>query len=205
MKVALTIAIFSLLAGLAAERVSAAQRFDFKDPKGVNNITFRLDAPLEAISGSTAGVSGEVEFDPANPGALKGRLVVATETLHVPNPMMKQHLHSDKWLDVAKHPEISFRVAKVASVKTVETETKAEITGDLSIKGVTKSLTVPVRLTYLKDKLSARLPNMQGDLLVLRASFTIKRSDFGINPGQAEEKVSDEIELKLSLAGQCPK
>ena len=41
-------------------------------------------------------------------------------------------------------------------------------------------------------------------LLVLRADFTIKRSDYGINAGNNEEKVSDEIELKLRVAGAAP-
>jgi polyisoprenoid-binding protein YceI len=40
---------------------------------------------------------------------------------------------------------------------------------------------------------------------VLRAKFTVKRSDFGINPGAPSDKVSDEIELTLSLAGAAPK
>jgi len=42
-------------------------------------------------------------------------------------------------------------------------------------------------------------------LLVIRANFSIKRSDFGIMPGQMEEKVSDTIELTLSIAGASPR
>jgi hypothetical protein len=62
-----------------------------------------------------------------------------------------------------------------------------------------------VKLTFLKDKLGQRVPNQQGDLLVIRASFSIKRSEFGIMPGQMEEKVSDTIELTLSIAGASPR
>jgi len=64
---------------------------------------------------------------------------------------------------------------------------------------------VPVQLTYLKDKLAARMPSQKGDLLVIRSNFTIKRSDFNINPGQFEDKVSDAIEITLSIAGASPK
>jgi hypothetical protein len=46
-----------------------------------------------------------------------------------------------------------------------------------------------------------RVPNQKGDLLVIRANFSIKCRDFGIMPGQMEEKVSDKIELTLSIAG----
>jgi polyisoprenoid-binding protein YceI len=49
------------------------------------------------------------------------------------------------------------------------------------------------------------VPNQKGDLLVIRSSFTIKRSDFNINTGQFEDKVSDAIEITLSIAGASPK
>ena len=42
--------------------------FDFKDPKGVNNVVFKTDAPLESINGTATGISGSVTFDPDNPG-----------------------------------------------------------------------------------------------------------------------------------------
>ena len=69
-----------------------------------------------------------------------------------------------------------------------------------------KEMTVPVKLTYLKDKLGQRVnkPDRKGDLLVIRANFTIKRSDYGINPKAPEDKVSDTIDLTLSIAGAAP-
>lgn len=73
--------------------------------------------------------------------------------------------------------------------------------GTLTIKGVAKEMTAPIKLSYLKDKLAQRVPNLKGDLLVIRSTFTIKRSDFGINPGAPQDKVSHEIELTLSVAG----
>ena len=197
-----------VLLALAALAVAPAapQSFDFKDPKGVNNAVFKLDAPLEAINGSASGITGTVTFDPAAPAATKGRIVVSAASLHVPNPMMKEHMHGDQWLDVAKHPEIRFEVASLANVKTTGDTTTADATGSLSLKGVTKTITAPVKLTYLKDKLGARSNGqMQGDLLVIRSTFTIKRTDFGINAKAPQEKVADEIELTLSIAGAAPR
>jgi polyisoprenoid-binding protein YceI len=184
---------------------AAPLEFDFKDPKGVNNVVFKTDAPLESINGTATGVAGKVTFDPDNPGAVTGRIVVAANSLHVPNPTMKEHLHGDGWLDVAKHPDITFEVVSAKNVKTEGTVTTADVAGKMTLKGATKELTVPVKLTYLKDKLGHRVPGKKGDLLVLRANFTIKRSDFGINSAKFEEKVSNEIELSLSLAGAAPK
>lgn len=191
---------------LHSNAFAEAQTFDFKDPKGVNNAVFKLDAPLEAINGTATGISGTVTFDPIQPGATKGRIVVTASSLHVPNPMMKEHLQGAQWLDVAKNPEITFEVKSLANVKRTGDTATADITGALAIKGVTREVTAPVSLTYLKDKLGARTNGqLQGDLLVIRSSFTIKRSDFGINPGAPQDKVSDDIQLTLSIAGSSPR
>jgi polyisoprenoid-binding protein YceI len=195
-----TLVLF-LLAGIAGAALAAPQTFDFKDPKGVNNATFKLDAPLEAINGNATGISGTVTFDPADPAATKGKIVVAAKSLHVGNPMQQGHMISDKWLDAAKYPEITFEAKELKNVKTTGDTTTADATGTFTLKGISKEITAPVKLTYLKDKLGQRVPNLKGDLLVIRSTFTISRKDFGIMPGQMEEKVSDAIELTLSIAG----
>jgi polyisoprenoid-binding protein YceI len=186
---------------LAATVYAAPESFDFKDPKGVNNAAFNLDAPLESVNGSASGITGTVSYDPENPGATTGKIVVAADSLTVPNPMQKEHLHSANWLDVAKYPEITFEAKSLANVKTDGNVTSADATGTFTLHGVSKDITVPVKLTYLKDKLSARVPNLKGDLLVIRANFTINREDFDIQKGHFEDKVSPTINLTLSIAG----
>lgn len=192
---------------LAMGAYAAPLSFDFKDPKGVNNVQFSLDAPLESITGTGTGISGTVTFDPANPGATTGKIVLAVSSLTVGNAMMKDHLQGAGWLDAATHPEISFEAKQLANVKTTGDVTTADVTGALTLHGVTKELTVPVSLTYLPGKFGARInkPELGGDLLVLRAEFTVNRSDFGIKPGQMTDKVAEQIHLKLSVAGAAPK
>jgi polyisoprenoid-binding protein YceI len=199
-----TITLFLALTGLNLAAFADTENFDFKDPKGVNNVVFRTDAPLESINGTATGISGSVSFDAASPGGLKGKIVVDAATLHVPNAMMQGHLQGAQWLEVAKNPEITFEVTSVDNVKTDDNTTTADVAGNFTLHGVTKQITVPgVKITFLKDKLKDRFPQLQGDLLVIRASFKINRSDFGINKGKYEDKVSDEIQLNLSIAGQA--
>src|SRR3954467_762516 len=193
------------VAALTASLFAAPQTFDFKDPKGVNNAIFKTDAVLESINGAANGISGTVTFDPQNPGATKGKIVVAANSLTVPNKMMNGHLFSPMWLDVEKYPEITFDVKELKNVKTTGDTTTADASGTFTLHGVTKEVTVPVKLTYLPDKLGQRVPNMKGDLLVVRTNFELKRTDFKINPGQGNDKVSDEIALSLSIAGASPK
>lgn len=195
----------SLCSLIAAGAMAGPITFNFKDPKGVNNAVFKLDAPLEAINGSANGVSGTVIFDPEKPGATTGRIVIASASLHVPNPMMKEHLHGAQWMDVAKNPEIVFEAKELKNVKTAGDTTTADVTGTFTLRGTSKEITVPVRITYLKDKLAARSNGqMKGDLLVIRSNFAVKRSDYGINPNAPADKVAEDIEITLSIAGIAP-
>jgi|SRR5688572_7037059 len=200
MKIILLLTVISL----TTTAYAAPIEFNFKDPKGVNNIVFKTDAPLESINGVGTGVSGKVTFDPANPGAIKGTINLAVASLHVPNPTMKEHLHGGDWLNASAHPDITFEVTSAKNVKTQGNVTTADVVGKMTIKGTTKEITIPAKITYLPGKMKER-QGKDGDLLVVRSNFIVKRSEYGINAGKGEEKVSDEIDLSLSLAGSAPK
>jgi polyisoprenoid-binding protein YceI len=196
----------SFIALLPTLTFAAPETFDFKDPKGVNAISFKLDAPLEAINGSANGITGSVTFDPQNPGAATGKIVVQSSTMTVPNPLQTTHLRSAMWLDVTKYTEITFEAKELKNVKTEANKTTADVVGSFALHGVTNEMTIPVELSYMADKLGDRLGgNQKGDLLVLRSTFTLKRSDFKINPGQMEDKVSDKISLTVGIVGASPK
>jgi polyisoprenoid-binding protein YceI len=195
-----------LLPLAAASALAAEQTFDFKDPKGVNQVRFSLDAPLEAISGNASGVSGTLTIDPAKPEATKGSIVVETKTLSVENAMMKEHMLGADWLDAAKNPTITFTVSSLTDFKMEGDKATATVKGKFSLKGVEKEISVPASVTLLKDKLGARTGGkMQGDLLVLRTEFTIKRADYGVNPKAPADKVAEEVVISMAIAGACPK
>jgi polyisoprenoid-binding protein YceI len=200
--------LIGFLATALTGAVSAAPTtFDFKDPKNVNTIQFKLDAPLEPISGSTNGVTGTVSFDPQAPEATTGKIVVATKSLTTPNAMMTEHLVGPNWIDAAKHPEIVFEITKLSDLKGGGNSWTAQAAGKFTLHGVTKDISVPVKLTYLADSFGKRInkPEVKGDLLVVRSDFTIERDDFGIQPGKNEDKVSNEIALSVAIVGGAPK
>ena len=193
-----------LCAGLSSLQAEV-KTYDFEDPKGVNNVSFLLDAPLESISGNAKGVSGSVTFDSENPNAVSGTITIETASLTATNNKLQEHMLGKGWLDAASHPTITFVAKSISKVQELKDGFKAHLTGDFTLKGVAKELTVPVTFTYLPDMLGKRSNGaMEGDLLVLRSTFTIKRSDFGIKPGQNLDKVAEEIELRLAIAGAAP-
>jgi polyisoprenoid-binding protein YceI len=200
----LLLASVSLFAG-ALSLSAAVKDFDFEDPKGVNNVSFLLDAPLESISGNAKDVSGIVSFDPENPDAVSGTITIQTGSLTATNNKLQEHMLGDGWLDADSHPEITFATKSLSKVEKNSNGFTAHVTGDFTLKGVSKELTVPVTFTYLPDMLGKRSNGaMEGDLLVLRSTFTINRSEFGIKPGQNTDKVAEEIELRLAIAGAAP-
>jgi polyisoprenoid-binding protein YceI len=194
-----------IVVSTAVAALAAPQTFDFKDPKGVNHAKFTLDAPLESISGTANGVSGTLTIDPEKPEATSGTITVDTATLHVENPVMKEHMLGSEWLDAAKNPSITFTVKSLKNFAMSAGKASATVVGSFKLKGVEKEISVPASVTLLPGKLADRSGGkMKGDLAVIRTTFMIKRSDFGINPKAPEDKVSDEIEVSLAIAGASP-
>jgi polyisoprenoid-binding protein YceI len=205
MKTTTTLAL-TLTAALTTALQAAPLTFDFKDPKGVNNVVFQLDAPLESINGTASGVSGQITVDPEKPESASGKIVVAASSLTVPNPVMQEHMLGEKWLNAKANPEITFDIKKISDIQRADNKGEAEVTGIFTLNGVSKEITVDAKVTYLPGRLAERSPEKTpGDLLVIRSQFTIKRSDFNIQPGQNTDKVADEIALSLSIAGAAPK
>ena len=121
--------------------------FDFEDPKGINNVSFLLDAPLESISGNAKGVSGIVTFDSANPEAVSGTITIETASLTATNNKLQEHMLGKGWLDAASHPTITFVAKSISKIEKLKDGFKAHLTGDFTLKGVAKELTVPVTFT----------------------------------------------------------
>ena len=83
-----------------------------------------------------------------------------------------------------------------ASVEAWELETM----GHLSMKGVTLPLTTTLEIVVAKDG-ATRRGRGKGDLLVLKSSFHISRSEFGIKPGENLSKVGDKVAIDVAIVG----
>ncbi len=177
-----------------------AKPFDFKDAKGVNTIVFQLDALLESISGSAGGVSGTVHFNPKEPAQTNGTIILQASSLRVDNPVLQEHMHGEEWLHVEKFPAIEFSISKLNQVEQKGRTLHALAEGKMSIRNVTIKMNIPVELTYLEGMLEKR-NRVPGDLLIVRSKFKVKRDDFGIKPGEYLDKVANDIEISINLAG----
>jgi polyisoprenoid-binding protein YceI len=185
----------------AAPAGAAARAFDFKDPKGINTVVLVVDAPLEPMVATAAGVSGSMLFDPADPRGATARIVVDAGSVQFANPGLTSTARGPDGLDVARFPTIEFTLKEVTRLRTVANgRTAATVSGDFQCRGVTKKVTAAAEVSYLPGRAAER-NHRPGDLVVLRTTFKIRRRDFGIRPSKGDELLGEEIEVRLAIAG----
>lgn len=197
---------FALIAVTSAALIAPApMTFDMKDPKGVSGLTFSIDSPLEPIKGHTSAISGNFIFDPANPEKSGGKIIVQAADVHVNSPVMTEHMHQAGSLDVAKFPTIEFELTKVENVKKTTADTyEADVTGNFTLRGITKSLVVKATATHAPDAATKRGgTNKPGDLIILRTKFKFDRSDYAVGGGVGV--IGNVVEVDLSAVGYSAK
>ena len=104
------------------------------------------------------------------------------------------HLTSGDWFDAAQFPAATFKSTQVESAG----EGKLKVTGNLTIKGVTKPVVLDVTLNKAGEQPMAKRAAVGFD-----ATATVKRSDFGL--AKYVPNVSDEVKLRITTEAVVPK
>ena len=133
-------------------------------------------------------VEGEFLFDAAKPVNSSLNIKVPINSLDTGVEKFDTHLWSADFFDVEKFPEATFKSTKVTAVA----KGKLKLLGDLTIHGVTKSVSFNVTINGVAPHPMKKLPSAGFD-----ASTKIKRSDFGI--GKYAPMVSDEVTLHITM------
>lgn len=193
------------VAAISAPLQAKSIEFNFKDPKGVNAMTFTLDSKLEPIMGLASGISGTINFDPVKPEKTTGTIVIESKSIITANKGMTKKLQAADWIDAKGYKTLSFTFKKIESVERDKKTVNMIVVGDFQCKGKTKEITVPISITFLPRKASDRNHGGDGDLLVLRTEFTIDRTDFGIKPNMGPFTVAKKIEIRTSIVGYSTK
>ena len=134
---------------------------------------------------------GTLEFDPANPTRAAVNVTIALSSLNTGVPALDEHLRSEDFFEVAKFPTASFRSTKVEQGAGKD---RLKVTGELSLHGVTRPVTLDVTVLKIGANPRTQLPTVG-----FEATTTLKRSDFGL--GAFVPQVSDEIKLQISSQG----
>ncbi|BBC99342.1 MULTISPECIES: YceI family protein [Sphingobium] len=141
--------------------------------------------------GVIAQPTGTLTLDKANPAASKVSIEVPIANLTTGIPALNEHLAKPEFFDAAKFPTATF----VSTGVKTDGPTGATITGNLTIKGITKPVTLDAEFYG-----AGANPMNKKENIGFVATGTIKRSDFGM--GMAVPVVGDAVELKIIAAFQ---
>ncbi|MFE9453908.1 YceI family protein [Streptomyces sp. NPDC006739] len=122
---------------------------------------------LVTVKGTFGAVSGQGEVRPD--GSAVGTVALGAASLDTKNAKRDEHLRSAEFLDVERHPEITFAVS---SAERRDGDT-VQVVGRLTVRGSSRPRTFTARLTEA---------NAEG--LTLEAEFTVDRGEFGISWNQ---------------------
>ncbi|UQS13690.1 YceI family protein [Pseudomonas sp. HS6] len=146
------------------------------------------------ITGTFKDIDGTFSFDAAKPEDSKIEFNVNTASVFTNNAERDKHISSKDFLKVADFPKATFKSTSVKTTgKNADGKVTADVTGDLTIAGVTKP--VVVKATFLgegKDPWGGYRAGFEG-------TTSIKRSDFGKMMDLGPQ--SDAVELYVTFEG----
>ena len=160
-----------------------------------SNATFSVKHMMvSTVRGEFGKLTGTITTENGDWKTAKVDAAVDATTINTREPKRDAHLKSADFFDVAKYPTLTFK-----STKVVASGAGYKLTGDLTIRGVTKSVTFDVQAPSQEWK------NLGGKLVVgTTATAKINRQEFGLNWNKPLDKaggmlVGDEVTITLDL------
>jgi polyisoprenoid-binding protein YceI len=182
----------TLVLVLAFAAPAAATTFEI-DPAHTL-VGFSIRHFLTQVQGRFTEFTGSVVYDPEHPEASSVEFTVQAASIDTSVKRRDDHLRSPDFFDVAKNPTLSFKSTKVVP----KGKDAADVTGELTIHGVTKTITTPVKLVGVMD--SKQFGKQAG----FHATFTIDRKDYGIVWNKVVDvggmMLGDEVTITLDVA-----
>jgi polyisoprenoid-binding protein YceI len=185
--------LLSSLLAAASLPAMAAEKYDI-DP-GHTQILFTWNhLGFSNPSATLEKIGGEFQLDTADLTKSSITVVLPLEGLHTGVAKLDEHLKSPEFFDASKNPEIRFKSTKVEKSGAEG----LKITGDLSMHGITKPVTLNAKINKIGDNAMMKTKSAGFD-----ADVTLKRSDFGVSYGVPN--VSDDIKVHITLSANIAK
>lgn len=182
----LALALTALALPLAADT--------FNIDKSHSEAGFQIRHFVTNVRGKFDDFNGTINIDQKNPSASTVEFSIDAKSIDTGNADRDKHLRSDDFFAVDKYPQITF---KSTSVKPSRTKNTYDVTGNLTMRGVTKQVTIPVTmLGFVKDPWGNQ-----------RAGFslatTLNRQDYGIKWNKALDQggymLSDDVNVAIDI------
>lgn len=153
-----------------------------------SGVTFSVRNFFVPVEGTMKLKEGKIVYDPADPAANSVEAVVAVTTVNTQEEARDKHLNNQDFFMTSQFPTATFKSTKWEKVG----ENKFKVTGDLTIKDVTKPVTLDVEM--LGTGPGARGATLSG----WQATTKINRKDFGVSYGTS---VADQVAITINVQG----
>ena len=196
---------FASLAAVALSALSLssahAQSAPSTDPAAVPAGTYAVEPAhtrvLFAVShmgfttyyGDFTKVSGNLSIDPSKPDAAALSISIPVATVSTTNPKLDEELKSAQWLDAGAYPAMTFTATKI----TPTGAGLADVTGDLTLHGVTRPVTLAVKFNAVGVN-----PLDHKTTIGFEGSAHVHRSDFGVKT--YVPLIGDDVTVIISAA-----
>lgn len=151
-------------------------------------------AMVTKVRGAFTDFTGTATIDGENPANSSATVTLQVASIDTRNGQRDEHLRTNDFLDLASFPTITFTSTAIKHL----VGTEFEVTGDLTIKGVTKQVTIPLEYQ------GAATDPFGNKRIGFEGSTEIVRSDYGVTYNAALETggvlVSDKIVLEFEIS-----
>jgi polyisoprenoid-binding protein YceI len=184
---------FALVLALTAATVFAAPQTYVVD-RPHSQATFTIRHMMSKVTGKFDDFTGAINLDRANAAASSVEFTIKTASINTGDPNRDKHLRTPDFFDAEKNPEIHFKSTAIAPSKT---KNVYDVTGDLTMHGVTKRVTLPVEfLGFQKDPWGNERAGFEVDT-------KLSRKDFNINWNKALDNggvlLGDDVTVSINL------
>jgi polyisoprenoid-binding protein YceI len=162
---------FTAFAGTPIPKPAPAPAATYKITPLYSNVSFSIMKFFFKEEGGFGAYSGSIVYDPARPEMSRVTMTVQAASIDTRNSFRDASLRSDDFFNVEKYPTLSF----VSTSAKPTSNDELEVAGDLTIHGITKRMTIPVKF------LGARQMPGWGNFVGFDTVFTIDRTAFGVS------------------------
>jgi polyisoprenoid-binding protein YceI len=149
---------------------------------------------ISNVKGAFSHITGSVEFDASNLAASRVEATIESRTVNTRESERDRHLKSSDFLHVSRYPTMAFRSTQIVSAG----ENSYEIVGDLTIRDVTRAVTLHV------EALTPEIKDPDGFFRRGACATTrISRRDFGLTWNAVLESggfvVGDDVDITIDV------
>lgn len=188
---------FLALGALALGSLTSARAADTYTIDEVHSsIGFSIRHFVSKVPGKFTKVAGKISYDAANPAASTVEATIQSTSISTENTQRDDHLRSADFLDVAKFPAIKFK----SSAWKKTGEGTFDVTGDLTIKDVTKPVVLKVTLLGVGPGMNnTQLSGWEATTTINKAEFNVK------DPAMLDAALGDDVAITLNIEAGMPK